>query len=323
MTSDIQAAAESCFAQGVKVVTLSNLTAIVHQNGRQYTITGSVEIVTTDIAKAWLEGKHVNRKSSERRVKSYGRDRLADKWMVTSQAIGFDTNNRLIDGEHRLRMVIDTGLPTAFLVIRGMPAETQHVIDNNRVRTFSDQFGMWTGTDRAKDRTAAANIIRLIMNGWTVEAEILTHAEKAETLDRYKPELDWAMTAFAGRRSNIQPAAVVGAWAYAYGATNEVARWVESFTDGAGLERGDPLLGLRNYLITNASRSVMTRRSIALRTLRALWGKVNGEKLSKLYDSSEGLIGFARLRNDPVAESWLDWTTRTPSPRNLSLDVEG
>lgn len=271
-------------------------------------------LVTPKLAKQWMDTMGANRRLSWTRVKMYSRDMAAGRWEPTNQGIGFSEDGRLLDGQHRLQAIIESGVSVTLLVVWGLSDSAQNHVDVLRPRSISDQMLMNGDEQRAKDLIARARIILLLVNGWETGALSLTFDETRDLIDKYRQELEWSIEAIPKSRG-IDTAPVAGAWAYAYGGNPEVAELVAPFRSGAGLDAGNPMLALRNHLLfsqgMSASGSWSVRRMVALKTLRALWATVNGERLSRLHDSNEGLIGFAKMRGDTVATRWLDWTSRS------------
>lgn len=297
-------------AQGYVVSESSRLEALlVAPGGRTYVVTGALEVVTPTLAEKYLAGKRPNRKSSAGRVAMYAREMAAGQWMPASQGIALDAEERLIDGEHRLRAVIESGAAVILFVMRGLPTATQRVVDGGRARGAGDQMNIERGSTDGKTRVAVAKVIHMLRTGWLNSTEAMSTRETFDLVSRHAPEIEWALAAFSCNR-RVAPATVIGAWAYAYGATPKVGEWVESYLTGAGLDARDPLLKLRNMML-DPNYSVggsSGRMDIALKAARALWAKHQGQPLSKIYGSTEGVLGFASLSGDDIARAW-DWHT--------------
>jgi len=60
-----------------------------------------VEMVTPQLAEKYLEKNIENRRVREWWVNSLAGAIRRDEWILTHQGIAFDTNNRLIDGQHK------------------------------------------------------------------------------------------------------------------------------------------------------------------------------------------------------------------------------
>lgn len=79
-----------------------------------------------------------NRRKSRTLIRQYARDMSDGHWEITGEAIKFDTNGRLIDGQHRLTAVIQSGATVKMAVITGLEPHVMHVIDTGKSRTGAD-----------------------------------------------------------------------------------------------------------------------------------------------------------------------------------------
>lgn len=93
-------------------------------------------------AERWL-GKNVrNRHVSSPIVARYAAAMKAGEWLLNGEAIKFAANGDLLDGQHRLLALIESGKTISFLVVRGLPTVAQNVLDTGRARTTGDQLGI-------------------------------------------------------------------------------------------------------------------------------------------------------------------------------------
>jgi hypothetical protein len=97
-------------------------------------------LVTPDLARSWLEQvpRH-QRRVSWRRVDQIAKTMIRGEWRLTAEAITFDSDGGLIQGQHRLHAVVQSGVTVEFYVTEGAPPESFAVIDRPRVRS-ADQF---------------------------------------------------------------------------------------------------------------------------------------------------------------------------------------
>lgn len=106
-------------------------------------ITVAIETYTKESAQAALDSQIVNRNISMQAVRLYQGDMDAGRWETNGEAIKFDLNGALQDGQHRLRAFIDSSLETLdLLTVRGLPADAQRTMDQGRKRTAGQQIGM-------------------------------------------------------------------------------------------------------------------------------------------------------------------------------------
>lgn len=97
-----------------------------------------LKTVTPRMAKDWLKRNVRNRAVRPSMVDAYARDMLAGRWQVTGEAIKFDTNDALSDGQHRLSAIVKSGVAVEMLIVRGVAPDAQTVMDSGAKRTASD-----------------------------------------------------------------------------------------------------------------------------------------------------------------------------------------
>lgn len=87
--------------------------------------------VTPDRAATWLEQTNRrNRKIKESVVVQYARDMRDDKWILTHQGIAFSPDDILLDGQHRLWAIVESGRTVPMYVWRNVTDEAMLVIDS-------------------------------------------------------------------------------------------------------------------------------------------------------------------------------------------------
>lgn len=77
--------------------------------------------VTPELARVWLRANTRNRNTRERAVTEYARDMVAGHWNLNGEAIKFAYDGSLLDGQHRLRAVIEADATVQMLVVVGLP----------------------------------------------------------------------------------------------------------------------------------------------------------------------------------------------------------
>jgi len=111
-------------------------------NGKVSKTNESVRImeVTPAQAQKWLEGNVDNRNLREPRVLQHAQVLQRGEWELTGDAIVFDEDGTLLNGQHRLSAVVITGIPARFIVLRGVPSKAQEVFDSGLPRQLGDQL---------------------------------------------------------------------------------------------------------------------------------------------------------------------------------------
>ena len=95
-------------------------------------------VVTPAKAAEWLKSMARNRNIRKKKLTAMCDDRVRGAWRITHQGIAFNDADELVDGQHRLRMVVETGLETVFLVVSGLPVESLRHIDGIMPRSLRD-----------------------------------------------------------------------------------------------------------------------------------------------------------------------------------------
>jgi hypothetical protein len=147
-------------------------------------------------AERWLERNDANRGLRARAVNAYARDMEHGRWMLTGESIKFDIHGNLLDGQHRLAAIAQTGITQRLLIVSGIDPQVRSVIDTGAVRTGGDALriaGMGGGNPYALAAAARLLVLwesgRLVtMSSGTRGEDRATHSEIVDTVTR-RPDL--------------------------------------------------------------------------------------------------------------------------------------
>ena len=117
------------------------------------------EIVTPEVATHYLRANIINRKLRPAVVKRYEEEMRQNSWTLTSDAIAFDEDGNLIQGQHRLNAVVKTGLAQVFWVARNMPNDSRQNLDSGSRRELHDRL---TIAGHKISRTVGSTCLMLI-----------------------------------------------------------------------------------------------------------------------------------------------------------------
>jgi len=109
------------------------------------TIGMSTEFITPEIAAEYIskEKMPTNRNLVQRHVDRLVYSMETGQWLeATGQPIIFNDAGHLIDGQHRMWALIETGQSHHFQVMRGLPSETIWVLDTGKSRGIPDFLSM-------------------------------------------------------------------------------------------------------------------------------------------------------------------------------------
>lgn len=101
-------------------------------------IQAAVVDVTPDLAGRLLGNNTGNRNVRPTVVSRYARDMATGAWQLNGETVKVDVNDRVIDGQHRLMAVIESGVTVRMLVVYGLPAAAQETVDRGIGRNVAD-----------------------------------------------------------------------------------------------------------------------------------------------------------------------------------------
>ncbi len=245
-------------------------------------------VVTPRTAKTWLATNSENRSLSSDWVNKLARDMRSGDFPNVGEAIKFDENGDLIDGQHRLAAVVQSGVAIEFLVVEGVPREYRYKLDKGRKRSVADELTMRHGIPSAM---MVAATVRLVLQ-WQIE-EVKSESYKptdAEIVDFAVDNREAVAEAVRyGMNLRNDLGASPSATAAVFFLTREIdaATAVEFWTGlykGAGLVEGDPELTLRNAIVKLSQNAVGTKQiKPFLAMLVYAWNaKRRGKKIRRL-----------------------------------------
>lgn len=100
------------------------------------------ELITPDIARHYLTMNTSNRPIRPSTVKSLSKAIERGEWIVTHQGIAFSKNGRLLDGQHRLKAIVEANIPVVMAVTNGLDDESFMVVDRHQRRSTADSLGL-------------------------------------------------------------------------------------------------------------------------------------------------------------------------------------
>lgn len=218
------------------------------------------EVITITPAKAkqMLQKNKGNfRPMNMPRVKLMARDMLSGNWRQTGESIKFGKNGQLLDGQHRLQAIVESGVSLKMLVIRGLDPDAALSMDTGKTRSVAQWLGH-LGLHNASALAATSRMAMAYQGGrW---------AKPKKDRDFSPPEvISFAVEHHDGLQSAIKiankavadakmiPVAVLGALFFeaseGLAEDNETAVWfAERMRDGLDLGPEEPVLHLREYL---------------------------------------------------------------------------
>ena len=271
--------------------------AIVNQSAAQ------LFDVTPELAARWLEHNTRNRKLRQSVVNRYAADMKAGRWMVTGDAIAFDRNGAIINGQHRLWAVLEANITVQMLVVFDLEPDTVAVLDDHLKRNLVDVEGIRKpGSTVGSVHAAVAKLLLETSIGLTAvdkryALQAVTRQQQLDILDTHWLAIEFAYRdCFHSRKMrNVTVASTLTPVARAY-YTQDRSRLIsfgKVMINGMVESPADqPAILLRNYLLRYAGGKGLRpeRDAIYRKTERALAAFLEGTKLSNLFEASTELF---------------------------------
>lgn len=120
-----------------------------------------IETITPTMAEEYLTHNLKNRPCSERIVSDYVNRMKAGEWMLSPDAIAFDYNGNLINGQHRLKAVVKSGVECQFYVGRNCQPAVFVVTDEGKKRSAGDTLAIHGATCAARTSSIIKAVLAL------------------------------------------------------------------------------------------------------------------------------------------------------------------
>jgi len=133
--------------------------------GISYEIT--IEKIDADTAKKYLKNPAPQRKIDNEHVNKLAQMQKKGDWKnLNGDTIVFNDKNQLTDGQHRMKMVIKTGIPIVIFVVRGVSHKAKLYCskDHNKPRTTQQSLQI-LGYKNANTFTAVLRMLFVWKNG--------------------------------------------------------------------------------------------------------------------------------------------------------------
>lgn len=252
--------------------------------------------VTPRVAEEWLGKNESNRNLRPPRVAQLVRDMRAGNFALTGDSIKFDWNGNLIDGQHRLTAVRDSGVTITIevLVVRGLAPTVRAVIDTGARRSAGDALRMAGKNAGTRSMAATIRLLIAVREGSLVRAgdspREVTHSEVVGFYDANAELLDYAI-AFANRHNrklNARPAPLAASMFIA--GQKDLGAFTAFITSAAELEfgpDGDPKRALYKRLSTLRDERHESSEEMYF-ILRAFVGHLASENLTHMKSATGG-----------------------------------
>jgi len=266
-----------------------------------------VVFVTPEIAKLWLARNTDNRNLRRGRARALGEDMEQGQWRENGESMSFDTNGVLVDGQHRLQAVINSGHGFMATVTLGVDPTVRPTVNTGLKRSAADILKM-EGEQYGTQLAAATQLWARYVSGQLERGSFgpskLSHQQVLSMIS-VCPDIRDSVQYICKQQRGLIAHSDAAFLHYAIVRSGELREradeFMDRFLDGRNLDIGNPILALRNRIIVESKSGpggrVSKHQVIAL-VLKAykLWR--NGKE-SKYLKFKEG-ESFPMLAIRPV-----------------------
>lgn len=255
---------------------------------------GGVTVETVDITPE-IASKMLARNTRNRGIKRLNLEKLEralrnGDWMQNGEAIKVAVGGDLLDGQHRLTAVVNTGVTMRTIVITGLTAASQDTMDTGRPRALHDVLAI---RGESNSLNLAAQVRKLYVASEFGLAAACNNSLPAITIKECVDFLDlnpWVRDVLgpADRvaKANHLPSSLAGVLIVALSEIDQddADHFFGRLVDGIGLADGDPIYVLRRTLENlTAGKSRTVPQKFAAAVVIKAWNKYrDGESIGLL-----------------------------------------
>lgn len=256
---------------------------------RKPKITTDIAVITPEIAAGYLEKNHRNRRVSEAMVRRYMRDMTNGNWRLTGDAIRFDANGELLDGQHRLTACVRAKTNFESVVVYGLAPDDQDVIDTGKGRSAQDVLTI-RGLANANRVSTALRVLLAYKNDQRPRAQLWSHSDIVGALNDH-PNI----TKSVAKINGFPRSAPYGAFGFMHYVASvflkredAADRMIEVMKSGIPSYDGDPIHALRERFIRLSEEAARVNQEYAIWTLYDTWNKFsNSETVQRIVIKKE------------------------------------
>lgn len=256
-------------------------------------------VVTKDKALEWLEKDkdvHHNRPLKQHKVDQYAKDMKEGRWLENHQGIAFGPDGEILDGQHRLWAIADSGVALPMLVTFNMDPEAQKTVDDHIKRSVVDVLAVEAGGTSGIVENLHAAIANRMMHG-NRHLQVPTRQETISYLTKHFEAIDFAIAASDRKKHRgVTRAPVLAPVARAWYKhdRNRLQQFVSILITGDVDDKvkDQPAKMLREFLLRSLTmtRSQLRPELVYSKTERALMSFLVGQQLSRLYEAADELF---------------------------------
>jgi hypothetical protein len=175
------------------------------------------------------------------------------EWMLNGETIKVADDGTLLDGQHRLQAIVDSGVEIETMVMRDLPMAAQDTIDTGRRRRLADLLAI-EGRSDPHALGAALSMLHRLRTGKRIDYSHSGAPTPRQALDLLEAEPEIEKSVKVARRVTKNVGGPIGVFSALHRIFEDIdpgpaGEFYERLIEGDNLTKGDPLLSLRNQLL--------------------------------------------------------------------------
>lgn len=261
-------------------------------DGVKYLLITSWEEITPKLATYYLQfNVDRNRNLIGVALAEYQSDMKDGQWISTHEGIAFDITGKLIDGQHRLNAIVNTGVSQLMLVTRGLPEKSLEVINRGRMRKIHHTLKI-LGYEYHDSRFVA--VARRMLVGINSNA-VFTESTYKKFIDNHIEAIAFAKSVISEKAGPAAVAAVIGRAFYHedHDSLRRFGKAMGDQIDSLSTKSGDKSARMLKAFIDKVrvakGYTATMNNEIYRKTQYALSKFLNGEDVSRVLEMAEEL----------------------------------
>lgn len=281
--------------------------------------------ISPAVATEWLETRGDNRKVMQSVVDTYARDMKEERWLFNGAPIQFDEEGKLLNGQHRLWAVIESGCTIEAIIQWGIPRAAQATIDAGAKWQSKDILYMMGEKNTALLQATLKWIYR-DETGRILSAGGVSNSKTLEILERH-PNVRRSVDFMSSLKPPLYPSVSAFLHYKISAADPEKADiFFKRLTDGVELSETNPVYRLRERLGWGGKERIQQVDAMALaiiawnayragRSIQALIWRKNGPAASPFPTIDGAALGTTKVNKARARKPKIEKVPRELKPK--------
>lgn len=248
--------------------------------------------ITPAMAKKMLDQNVCNRQVRTRWVDQLCKIILDGCWHVTHQGVAFDTQNRLIDGQHRLMAIVKANKAVDMAVAYNLDPEAIYAIDQGKTRSVLDVAGPLGNHDMQITKRHVGTARTMLATFYSVKTP-MTNEDTIRYIAKHREAIDFAIEHLTANTHQSTILSGVIARAFYTVDRARLKRFCATLCENVTLDSDDQAaLVLNRWFLANirSANGWIARRDMYAKIEAGLSAFIAKKKLQKLYGVTSELF---------------------------------